>query len=446
MHVLPQLRKLEHKYRDWLVVIGVHSSKFPNERETANIRNAIARYGIEHPVINDRDFAVWQRYAVRAWPTLMFIDPQGNVIGKHEGEFDVQQFDQLLFEIEQDLKPVGLLNTEPLPHQVAMAEQSARPLKFPGKIAADPGRGWLWIADSGHHRVIATDREGQVQAVVGCGDPGCTDGGFDTARFLDPQGLAIEGDRLYVADAGNHAIRCVDLERRSVETVAGTGEQSLFRHQGGNALDLPLNSPYDVALHDGKLYIAMAGFHQLWVLDLDEHSVAPFAGDGVEQIQDGPRLQARLAQPYGLSVAGDDLYFADSETSAVRKVQLIPPETVQTLVGTGLFDFGDQDGPFETAVLQHVQGVAATAGTVYVADTYNHKIRRLDLAERAVSTLAGSGRSGHTDGPAGTAAFNEPAGLALFDGQIYVADTNNHAIRQVDPATGAVSTFATRGL
>jgi len=446
MHVLPQLRKLEHKYRDWLVVIGVHSSKFPNERETANIRNAVARYGIEHPVINDRGFAVWQRYAVRAWPTLMFIDPQGNVIGKHEGEFDVQQFDQLLFEIEQDLKPAGLLKTELLPHQLAIVDQSAQPLKFPGKIAADSGRGWLWIADSGHHRLIATGRDGQVQSVVGSGEPGFTGGDFDAAQFLGPQGLTIEGGRLYVADAGNHAIRRVDLERKLVETVAGTGEQSLFRHQGGNALDLPLNSPYDVALHHGKLYVAMAGFHQLWVLDLDSQSIAPFAGDGVEQIQDGPRLEAKLAQPYGLSLAGDDLYFADSETSAVRRVQLVPPETVQTLVGTGLFDFGDQDGPFETAVLQHVQAVAASAGAVYVADTYNHKIRRLDLAERAVSTIAGNGRSGHTDGRGATATFNEPAGLAFSDGQIYVADTNNHAIRQVDPATGAVSTLAIRGI
>ena len=119
MHILPQLRKLEQKYRETLVVVGVHSSKFPNERETANLRHAVHRYGIEHPVVNDRDFAIWQSYGVRAWPSMMFIDPEGKVIGKHEGEFEFAIFDRLITSMTAEFETDGVLERTLLPHQVA---------------------------------------------------------------------------------------------------------------------------------------------------------------------------------------------------------------------------------------------------------------------------------------------------------------------------------------
>ncbi len=383
MHILPQLRKLERKYRDWLVVVGVHSSKFPNEKETGNLRNAVLRYGIEHPVVNDHEFMLWQEYGVRAWPTLMFVDPQGKIVGKHEGEFNLDQFDALISDMGEEFRSLGLLNETPLPYQLEAAKAEARPLSFPGKIEVDPDAGdagRLFIADSGHNRVLVTNLEGEVQAIIGSGEPGNGDGAFDTARLNHPQGMAVDGSRVYIADAENHTIRLADLDAGTVTTIAGTGEQALFRHEGGMAKEFPLNSPYDLALLDDTLYIAMAGFHQLWALDLPSGQIAPYAGDGVENILDGPRMEAQLAQPYGLTASEGMIYFADSETSAVRSVPDIDVDaelaTVETLIGDGLFDFGDRDGAFGDAILQHVQATAVMDDVLYVADSYNQRSRR----------------------------------------------------------------------
>ena len=448
MHILPQLRKLERKYRDWLVVVGVHSSKFPNEKETGNLRNAVLRYGIEHPVVNDHEFILWQEYGVRAWPTLMFVNPQGKIVGKHEGEFELARFDALISDMGAEFRSLGLLNETPLPYQLEVAKAEARPLSFPGKIEVDAGR--LFIADSGHNRVLVTNREGEVQTIIGSGEHGNNDGAFDSAMLNHPQGMAVDGNRLYIADAENHTIRLADLDAGILTTIAGTGEQALFRHEGGVATEFPLNSPYDLAFQNGTLYVAMAGFHQLWELDLPSGQIGPYAGDGIENILDGPRMEARLAQPYGLTASGGMIYFADSETSAVRAVPGIDVDTelamVETLIGDGLFDFGDRDGAFGDAILQHVQATAVMDDVLYIADSYNHKIKAMDLENRVVETVAGSGDSGATDGGALEAAFNEPAGLACADRQIYVADTNSHAIRVIDLDTEQVSTLELTGL
>ncbi|MCH8101852.1 MAG: alkyl hydroperoxide reductase [Chloroflexi bacterium] len=448
MHILPQLRKLERKYRDWLVVVGVHSSKFPNEKETGNLRNAVLRYGIEHPVVNDHEFILWQEYGVRAWPTLMFVDPQGKIVGKHEGEFELAKFDALISDMGAEFRSLGLLNETPLPYQLEAAKAEARPLSFPGKIEVDAGR--LFIADSGHNRVLVTNLEGEVQTIIGSGEHGNSDGAFDSAMLNHPQGMAVDGNRLYIADAENHTIRLADLDAGALTTIAGTGEQALFRHEGGLATEFPLNSPYDLAFQNGTLYVAMAGFHQLWELDLPSGQIGPYAGDGIENILDGPRMEARLAQPYGLTASGGMIYFADSETSAVRAVPGIDVDTelamVETLIGDGLFDFGDRDGAFGDAILQHVQATAVMDDVLYIADSYNHKIKAMDLENRVVETVAGSGDSGATDGGALEAAFNEPAGLACADRQIYVADTNSHAIRVIDLDTEQVSTLELTGL
>lgn len=466
MHILPQLRKLEQKYRDSLAVVGVHSAKFPGEKATVNVRQAVIRYGIQHPVVNDRDFRIWQSYSVRAWPTLMFLDPEGRVIGKHEGEIEFEDLDRVVGEMIAEFATAGTLSRQQLEFQLEAAADERRPLSFPGKIAADAGNRQIIISDTGHNRIVIADLAGAVQHVIGSGEPGRADGTCEKASFLGPQGVAVTPDRLYVADAGNHLIRQVNRNTHEVTTIAGTGEQALFRHSGGDPLANALNSPYDVvtgpSVHRpvehvqsrdgavgeaiGALYVAMAGFHQLWALDLEANRIEPFAGDGREDIADGPRLQARLAQPYGVAFLGDTLYFADSETSAVRSVSLSVGGRVATLVGAGLFEFGDRDGAGESALLQHVQGIASGEGFMYAADTYNNKIKQIGPATRAVTAIAGTGRAGRDDGPAACASFNEPAGLAYLGGKLYVADTNNHLVRVLDLASRTVSTLEIAGL
>ena len=446
MHVFPQLRKLEDKYPAELAVIGVHSAKFSAEKDIENLRKAVLRYEIEHPVLNDKDFVVWQRYGARAWPTLMFIDPEGKVIGKHEGEFDAADMDGLLQKMLAEYDEHSLLNRAPLPISLEKLKEWDRPLSFPGKILADAASGRLFIADSNHNRIVATDLNGNALCVIGGGEQGLRDGDFARAQFHDPQGLALRGDTLYVADAKNHVIRAVDLANQSVKTIAGTGEQARRYHAGGNGNFVPLNSPWDVAVHDDALYIAMAGFHQLWRLDLNTGETRPYAGNGREQIADGSLANAELAQPSGITADDAKLYFTDSETSAIRSADLNDKGGVQTIVGLHLFEFGDVDGIGDQVRLQHPIGIEHHEGVLYIADTYNNKIKRIYPASRGASSFLGIGKPGSADGAGAFAEFHEPAGLSIANNRLYIADTNNHAVRVANLHTQEVTTLEIKGL
>lgn len=446
MHNLPRLRKLERTWSRELVVVGIHSPKFIAERDTESVRQAVRRLEVGHPVVNDRDFRVWQAYAARAWPTLMFIDPAGKVIGKHEGEFPLEPFEGLLREMIAEFDAAGLIDRRPL--DLGLEEPPGpTPLLFPGKVAADARHGRLVISDTGHNRLVVADLAGQVHQVIGSGARGFRDGLAAEAAFDHPQGVALDGDTAYVADTENHAVRAVDLAAGTVTTVAGTGEQLLGPRQGGVALGTALGSPWDLALLEGAVYIAMAGTHQLWVLRPEAGLVAPHAGDGREALEDGPLVKASMNQPSGLTTDGARLYVADSEASAIRVVEPGPGGAIRTIVGEGLFAFGDTDGVGAAVVrLQHPLGVAWHDGVLYVADTYNHKIKRLDPATAACRTWLGSGRPGHADGAAPAARFSEPSGLAVAGQRLYVADTNNHRVRVADLTTGEVATLVLAGL
>ena len=461
MHILPQLRKLEKKFADTLIVIGVHSAKFDTERATENVLAAVRRYNVVHPVVNDVELRVMSAFAARAWPTLMFIDPEGKVIGRHEGEFQLEAMDRVLTAMVEEFDRAGVLDRRPVPFEYGSDSQSTGALAFPGKIIA-PDDGYLYVADSNHHGVVVASTEGVVEEVIGNGEsplahesiepppsvlnPVSSDWGYDAPLFDNPQGMALNGETLYVADAGSHTIQRVDLGTKSVSVIAGTGEQSLIRHTGGEATSYPLNSPYDLEISDGTLYIAMAGAHQLWQLNIADGTTEPFAGTGAENIVDGTRMDALLAQPSGLGLDGNNLFFADSETSAIRVAKIGAGGRVVTLTGTGLFAFGDRDGIGKDAVLQHPQDVAVAPGAVYIADTYNHKIKRLDLSTLRITTVAGSGRQGFEDGDALEASFDEPAGIAFRDGIVYVADTNNHRVRKFDVDKNIVETIELVGV
>ncbi|MBX9626092.1 MAG: redoxin domain-containing protein, partial [Gemmataceae bacterium] len=458
IHILPDLHRLEKKYANELVVVGVHSPKFDNEKDTASIKKAVARYEIQHPVVNDADRKIWDRFGVDSWPSFVVIDPEGRLVGYVSGEGNYELLDAVVAKLVAEGKAAKTLNETPLRFDLAkFRERPDTPLFFPGKVAVDPAGNRLAVADSTHHRVVVTDLDGNHLMTAGAGQPGFQDGPFDAARFDDPQGMAFAGDTLYVADRKNHSIRALDLKARTVKTVAGNGKQEGDPNTRRLAKPVPatsigLNSPWDLLLADGKLYIAMAGHHQLWVLDPKTNEVVPFAGNGRENIGDGPPGSAMFAQPSGLASDGKFLYVADSEISALRRVPLAGGP-VETLVGRGLFVFGDVDGPGRVeaaadrdgkeARLQHALGVAWAGGKLYVADTYNSKIKVYDPAAGTLSTFLGGGEAGGwLTGPA----FSEPAGLAAANGKLYVADTNAHRIRVVDLATKQVSTLKLKGV
>jgi DNA-binding beta-propeller fold protein YncE len=440
------LRELEHKYSDVLVVIGVHSAKFMAEKATDAIRDAVLRYEIRHPVVNDRDFKLWNAYAVRAWPTFMFIDPRGKVIGKHEGEVPVEAFDEMLTGMIAEFDAEGTLDRRPVDFRLEEL-QTTSPLAFPGKVGVNLAENRLFIADTNHHRLLVTGLDGAVQTVIGSGTAGAQDGDFASVQFNAPQGFAYADGTVYIADTANHLLRVADLATGQVTTLAGTGAQgrTFYRH-GGVGREMPLNSPWDVTVADGTVYITMAGYHQVWRYDLASGEIAPWAGSGREAIKDGAVRTAHFAQPYGITHQNGIFYVADSETSAIRRIDSAE-NSVTSPVGLGLFDFGDEDGEGENVRLQHPFGVTVGAhGEVFISDSYNNKLKRLDPVTRRVTTLAGDGTPGYQDGDALSARFNEPGGIAFADNILYIADTNNHVIRKLDLASGKVSTLQITGI
>ncbi len=453
IHTLPDLAKLEKKYGDDLVIVGVHSPKFDEEKDTEAVRKAVLRYEINHPVVNDANQAIWNAYDAHSWPTLVLIDPEGNLVAEGEGEGLYTALDVRIGKLVTEYKAKKLLDEKPRKFELARySETGASQLFFPGKVLAVPspspdagggqGGGRLFIADSTHHRIVITDLSGKKIAVAGDGQPGAENGAFDKARFNDPQGLALDGDMLYVADRKNNQIRALDLKAKTVRTIAGTGELGDDRENAGQALKTALNSPWDLLLHGGKLYIAMAGFHQIWALDPAKGEIGPYAGVGMERRRDGPLARACFAQPSGLTSDGATLYVADSEVSSVRAVPLDGQGEVKTIVGQDLFDFGDIDGVGDDVRLQHALGVSWADGKVYVADTYNNKIKVIDPRKRSCTTFVG----GDSEGWLGTPLFSEPVGVSAAGGKLYVADTNAHRIRVVDLKTKAVSTLKLQGV
>lgn len=446
IHILPDLEKLEKKYPNELVVIGVHSAKFKAEKDTENIRSAVLRYHIEHPVVNDAEHRIWNAYGVSSWPTFWLIDPEGNVVGWVSGEGNFKGLDAAISNLIETHRKKKTLNPKPvrisLEKDKVMSQVERSPLLYPGKVHADPTHNRLFIADSSNHRIIITDLTGKKLDIAGTGVSGNKEGSFDQAQLNDPQGMALAGETLYVADRKNHQIKALDLKARTVRTIAGTGKQDHTR-MGSTALKAGLNSPWDLLLLKDQLYIAMAGHHQIWRLNLSTNQLDPFAGNGHEDIVDGGLAQSSFAQPSGLASDGSTLYVADSEVSAVRSVSLGKDQDVKSLIGSGLFTFGDKDGAGGSALLQHCLGVSMWQGNVLIADTYNNKIKLLEPKTRQVMTLIGDGATGNTDQPP---RFNEPAGIHVVADTAYVADTNNNLIRVVDLKKRTVKTLKLTGL
>lgn len=439
MHILPDLKKLEQKYPDELVVIGVHSAKFDGEKQTENIRQAVLRYDIEHPVVNDLNMQVWSQWGVHAWPTVFLLDPEGKVSGYTSGEGIFEPFDRAIQQLIHEFDAKGLIDRKPLHLPLERDKQSRQPLSFPGKVIADPELNRLFIADSSHNRIVVAGLDGNVQEVIGSGKKGLSDGAFEAASFDNPQGMALDGSLLYVADTDNHALRKVDLANRTVETIAGNGKQASIHNQGGPGKEIELNSPWDLVIHQNRLYIAMAGPHQLWQMNLTDGALRPHAGSGREGLVDGPLRSAALAQPSGLATDGAKLFFVDSEVSAVRSADFSSDGRVETVVGLDLFEFGDRDGVGPAVRLQHPLGITWKAPFLLVADTYNNKIKQVDPAMRRCTTLLGSGEEGFQDGD--SPRFDEPGGLCVAGDRLFIADTNNHAIRVADLESKSVSTL-----
>lgn len=389
VHVLAELAALEDRFGDALVVVGVHSPKFDGEAAPGAAASAAARLGVRHPVLDDADRGTWEQYAVRAWPTLCLVDPDGYVVGQWTGEGHGDEIGDAVAELVDSSgdRLVRRLLRAPAGDRVA------------APVAVLAGRdATSLVADAARGEVVhlAADLRTSLRRYPG---------------FVRPTGLLRTAVGVVVADAGAHQLRLLDPTTGEVRPLAGSGVR---RQQGdvreGPAAEVPLSAPSGVVELDGALVVADAGSHQLW--ELRDGRLRVLAGTGAEQLRDGPADRAYLAQPTALATSADRLWFVDAESSALRWYR---DGEVGTAVGTGLFAFGLADGGPDDALLQHPEGVAVLAdGSVAVADTYNRAVRRWDPDAEQLSTLA--------DG------LDQPTGLAV-DGDSLLVCTGSGVVR-----------------
>lgn len=400
LHVLDELRPIEQEFTDCLVTIGVHSPKFVHEADPVAVAAAVERYEVHHPVLDDPDLTTWQAYAVRAWPTLVVIDPEGYVVGQFSGEGHGHAIRALVTELVTEHEAKGTLHRGDGPYVAPAAADTV--LRFPSKaLRLDDGT--FVVADAKNHRLVVMDASAQEPLrVIGDGERGLVDAEASKARFSEPSGFTLLpeeiaqrcGYNLVVADTVNHCLRGVNLANGMVTTVAGTGAQWMQGDPLPAAAEVadartPLSSPWDVVWspQHQRVVIAMAGIHQLWSFDPLAGTVAVFAGTTNEGLVDGDCDKAWFAQTSGLAIDADGtLWLADSETSSLRHIR---NSLVTSDIGRGLFDFGHVDGEAAQALLQHPLGVAVLPdGSIAIADTYNGAVRRFEPATATVTTLA----------------------------------------------------------
>jgi thiol-disulfide isomerase/thioredoxin len=437
IHVIPDLKWLEEKFEEMpLIIIGVHAPKFENEKNVDNVRAAVLKYKIKHPVVLDNERKLLSKYYITSWPSFVLINTTGQYLATVSGEGKKKQlFWYILAALEEgrQTKTIAAKRTEIIPDRREKTQ-----LEFPGKIDITPKGDRLFVSDSGHNRILHIKIKkpdiGEIVATIGDGEAGLEDGSYTSAKFNMPQGVAYYNDKLYVADTENHAIREIDLDKKQVTTIAGNGHQGYQRKYSGCARDASLSSPWDIAVRDGVLYIAMAGYHQIWRLILGNKTIENFIGNGAEGIMDGGYKRASLAQPSGISINGKKIYFADSDASALRYAEFTTRK-VKTFIGKGLFVFGSKDGVFNEAKLQRPLGLDAVREKLYIADSYNHAIRIADFSTREIKSIIHSPhkRACLIDNKECEALpLYEPNDVMFFDEKLYIADTNNHLIRVFD--------------
>jgi hypothetical protein len=422
-NLLDQIATLKARHPVSLSVIGVHLPKFDAEVDGRTVLKALNRMRVGFPVANDRDWVTWQHYGIVRWPSVALVDPRGDLREIFSGDDQLAALDAAVSAMVEE---AGGMTSLPPEDEGLRNGEPRLALNFPGGLVITDGH--LYIADTGHHRILECTFEGRVLRQFGTGHPALVDGAPAEAAFSHPRGLCVLRDWLYVADAGNHAIRRVQLLDGTVETVLGNGRLGVPKEaRYPQAADCSLNQPWAIVGNNDRLYLALAGCNQVWEYDLGNQYLRFIAGNGELGIADGPGRNAMLAHPAGLALVQQTLYVVDSASSAVRAIQL-QQATVQTLVGQGLYEFGDADGTRGAARLQYPLAVALdpSAPVLWVADAYNGSLRKLRLGGGDMSTHP----LPH--------ALSQPSALAMGAGALWIVDAAAHEVLRHDLNTGVL--------
>lgn len=428
-NMLGELRQLEKKLPGAFVSVCVHTPRYASQQSDAAVLKGAHRNRLRAPVANDSEWLAWKQFAVPAWPTTLLIDANGGLAARLVGEGRSQEIEDAIVQLRDEMHADTSAMAPPAPAPVRdVRAEPASPLAFPAHALATRTR--LFVSDTGHHRILECSHDGRVLRQFGSGTPGSWDGQLAACGFQLPQGLAIDNDTLYVADAGNHCVRRVRLDAGEVETVLGSGRPaySNVEEQGGG-LRAAINAPHAVAVEGGALYVAASGQHQILRIDLQHQRVETVAGDGRSDVRDGIGGQSSLSQPIALASMPGQLLVADAGGNAIRRLRFADL-ALTTLVGSSPWEPGRHDGAGRKVRLAYPGGVAAGDNRVYVADTCNDRLCVLDPYSGEMSTL-------QFDYP-----LHEPQGLSFAAGSLWVADRNDHAILRLDPKRGTCERVA----
>jgi hypothetical protein len=421
---LNDLAVLQARHLGRLQALAIHVPRFDSERDPQSALKRLRRHGNVLPLAHDADWVAWQRFGVESWPTVLLIDGEGQVQHRIVGADGLAELERHIARLcdglhvppDDDLRAFREAHPEP-----------RMPLCFPAGLVATPDR--LFVADSGHHRVLECNHLGRVIRQFGMGTPDLADGELNHAAFRRPQGLALVRESLYVADTGNHALRRINLPTSTVDTLCGNGRAG-EPTEGVVAAprNVALNQPQALVVNNNQIFLAMAGDNRVWSYDLGTREIRARAGSGQLDVRDGSGPMAAFAQPASLAAVLQTLYVCDAVGSAVRSMQL-RGDTVQTLIGQGAWTFGAEDGPRDRARLQHPQAIALSpdAPVMWIADSGNGSLRTLRLGGGELTTVALP------------RVLQGPAGLSVAAGAVWIAETDAHAVLRYDIATGELS-------
>ncbi|MDR6095086.1 hypothetical protein [Stenotrophomonas sp. SORGH_AS_0321] len=418
---LAEVANWQSRHPGRLQVLVLQVPRFDFEREEAASLKLLRRQGLHSIALLDSDWDGWRRFGVTAWPTIVLMDVYGRESSRLVGLGQPGELDRALNELCGSVQPSAF---EPLRE---LHPEPRLPLCFPTGLAVTTER--LYIADSGHHRVLECTHGGRVVRQFGQGTPDFMDGGAQEAAFNRPQALVVERESLYVADTGNHALRRINIITGQVDTLCGSGRPGEpLEGQVNDPRSVALNHPTGLALADNELHVAMAGDNRIWSYHLGQRRLTRRAGSGAIDQRDGSGNVAAFAQPTGLAVVQQALYVADALASSIRCVQL-RGDLVQTLIGQGVWNHGSEDGPRDRASLQFPQAIALSpdAPLLWIADAGNGRLRTLRLGGGELVTQALPRR------------LHGPAGLAVGSGAVWIAETDAHAVLRFDPASGVLS-------
>lgn len=420
---LIDLNHLRNRHPDHLHVVAVHVPRFEHEREPRRVARALGRHRFQFPVGHDADWVLWQQHGIEAWPTVVLIDAEGHVRERFVGDGQLREIDSAISRLQSEATPRSL-NVGRI--EMRRGGEPRLPLRYPVGLALSGG--FLYVADSGHHRVLECDLNGRVLRQFGSGGSGFIDGPMELAAFNRPHGLCIERDILYVADTGNHAVRRIQLRGGDIDTVVGAGRPGTpAEGPVGDPRMVALDQPRAVAVAAGSLYIASAGDNRIWRFDLGAPAIGLVAGSGRLAVADGAKAEAAFAEPVSLAAVQQLVYVCDAAGSAIRSANVRSGQ-VGTLVGQDAWTHGKADGARAEALLQQPQAIALDPDSpvLWIADSGNDCLRALRLGGGELTTATLPQR------------LHAPGGLAVAGGIVWIADTDAHAVLRHDPRDGSL--------